>query len=607
MQLIHSRISRFGFVLFFAALVAFVSACATPTPTPAPAPSAPASAPAATTAAAAPTAAPATSAAPAATATSANAPKRGGKVVIALWQSPATLNGFLNTGQPMEETLVFVVEGLLQTMPDGTYGPVLAKEVPTTQNGGVSADGKTITYNLKPGLLWSDGSAVTCDDVKFTWQAVMTPNSGVTSTTGYSDIDTVECPNPATAVVKYKNFFAPYLRLFDRILPKSAGDPKDMKNWAYNRKPLGTGPYKIDEWVVDDHVTLSRNDKYRDAAQGKPYLDQIILRIVASTDVALQLLNSGEVDVMWKPTEDMIPQLDKMTGVKYTTPARPGGERLFLEMAENKNPSDPTKPHMILGDVKVRLAIGYGIDRQRIVNGLYSGKVPLGTTELTSGFFNCSDKIKGYPFDPEKAKQLLTEAGWVPGTDGIRIAKGAKYAPDGTRLRLKITTTSGDKARESAEVLMVEDMKKIGVEFFIENAPSAVVVSGTWEQDAPRRRGNFDIIQYGPTPGNDPHERMVEYWASWMIPTEQNKNGTNMTRFSDPQADAWLKQAAGEPDIAKRRDLYCQVLQKTYDQANMIFLYTQTRMHAYRERLQGWVPSSWSALGWNAADWWVNK
>jgi len=587
------NVRKFPILVALGALALIAISCSSPA-TP---PTQPAAPPAATSAPA--TIPPAPTAAP----TSAAAPKRGGKVVIALWQSPATLNGFLNTGQPMEETLVFIVEGLLQTMPDGTYGAVLAKQVPTVQNGGVSADGKTVTYQLKDGVTWSDGSAFTCDDVKFTWQAVMTPNVGITSTTGYSDIESVECPNATTAVVKYKTFFAPYLRLFDRILPKSAGDPKDMKNWVYNRKPLGTGPFKLDEWVVDDHVTLSRNEKYREP--GKPYLDQIILRIVPSTDVALQLLSSGEVDVMWKPTEDMIPQLEKMTGVKYTTPARPGGERLFLNLAENKNPSDPTKPHQILGDVKVRLAIGYGINRQRIVDGLYSGKVPLGTTELTSGFFNCSDKIQGYAYDVEKAKKLLDDAGWVPGSDGIRVAKGAKYAPDGTRLRLKIMTTSGDKARESAEVLLLEDMKKIGVEFFIENAPSAVVVSGTWDQDAPRRRGNFDIIQYGPTPGNDPHERMVEYWASWQIPTDKNKGGTNMTRFNDPQADAWLTQAASEPDIAKRRDLYCKVLQLTYDQANMIFLYTQTRMHAYRDRLQGWVPSSWSALGWNGAEWWV--
>lgn len=539
-----------------------------------------------------------------ASASPAGTPKRGGKVTIAMWQSPTTLNGFLSTGAPIEETTALVVEGLLRTLPDGTYGAVLAKETPTLGNG-ISADGKTITYKLKEGVTWSDGTPFGCDDVKFTWTAVTTPNSGVGSTTGYSDIASVECPAPATAVVTYKTFFAPFLRLFDRILPKNAGDPKDMKNWAYNRKPVGTGPFKIDEWAADDHVTLSRNEKYREA--GKPFLDQVIIRIVPSTDVALQLLASGEVDVMWKPTEDLIPQLEKMPGVKYTTPARPGGERLFLNLAENKDPSDPTKPHQILGDQRVRLAIGNGINRQRIVNDLLSGKVPLGTTELTTGFFNCSDQIKGYPYDVEKAKQLLDQAGWIPGADGIRLAKGAKYAPDGTRLRLKIATTSGDKLREASEVLIVEDLRKLGLELVIENAPSAVIVSGTWDQGAPRRRGNFDIIMYGPTPGNDPHERMVEYWATSQIPSATNKGGANMTRFSDPKADAWLKDAAQEPDIAKRKALYCQILQLTYDQANQIFLYTPTRIHAYRDRLQGWIPSSWMPLAWNSADWWVSK
>ena len=203
-------------------------------------------------------------------AASAAAPQKGGKVTIAMWQSPASLNGFLFTGAPMDEVLAFTAEGLLQTLPDGTYGPSLAKETPTVGNG-ISADGKVVTYKLKEGVTWSDGTAFSCDDVVFTWKAVMTPGVGVVSTTGYADVQSVDCPNPTTAVVTYKNFFAPFLRLFDRVLPKSAGDPRDMKNWAYNRKPLGTGPFKVDEWVADDHVTLTRNEKFRDPA--KPLLD----------------------------------------------------------------------------------------------------------------------------------------------------------------------------------------------------------------------------------------------------------------------------------------------------------------------------------------------
>jgi peptide/nickel transport system substrate-binding protein len=177
-------------------------------------------------------------------ATTTTAPRRGGEVTIAIWQSPATLNDLLSP-QPLGTVVrAFFREGMTQVLGDGTRVPQLAKEVPTIQNGGVSADGKTIIYHLKDGLLWSDGQPVTCDDFVFLWQARTTPGVGVTSSTGYSDIDTVECPTPTTVVVKFRNFFAPYLTLFNETLPKHyAGDLKDMRNWQYNRKPIGTGPF----------------------------------------------------------------------------------------------------------------------------------------------------------------------------------------------------------------------------------------------------------------------------------------------------------------------------------------------------------------------------
>ncbi len=520
-------------------------------------------------------------------------PKKGGQVTMALWQSPVTLNWMLGTQTAQNEVTVFVVEGLTHVLPDATREARLAKEVPSLQNGGVSADGKTITYKLKEGLLWSDGKPVTCDDVKFTLQAIITPDVGVTSTTGYRDIDTVDCPDPLTVVVKFKTFFAPYLTLFSNIVPRSAGDPKDMKNWAYNRKPIGTGPFKIDEWVADDHVTLSRNDNFRE--KGKPYLDQIIIRIVPSSEVALQLLTSGEIDIMWNNTEANIPELEKMQGVKISQPLGIGGERLFLNMAENKDPADPSKPHPILSDVRVRQALAFAIDKQRIIDKLLFGKAKPGTSELNVGYFNC-DGIQAYAYDPEKAKKLLDDDGWKPGPDGIRVK-------DGQRLRLKYSTTSGNKLREDSQVLIVENWKAVGIDAFIENAPSSVVI-GTWDAASPRRHGNFDIIMYTTNAGVDPHSQMVNLWASWQIPSEKNKGGTNYTRFSDPKADDILNKAAAEPDIAKRKAFYCQLAQMTYDQANMIYLYQRFAIDSYRDRIQGTVANNnWDNVGWNAANW----
>lgn len=584
-------------LVLLAFVIIVLVACAAPEPTKPPAAPKPTEPPAATKVPE-PTKPPAPTAAPTPTA----GPKRGGKVTMAVWQSPTTLNGLLGTQTVMNEVLAFLKEGFTQVMPDGSRAPDLAKEVPTPQNGGVSADGKTITYKLKEGIKWSDGTPLTCADFQFTLEAIMTPGVGVVSTTGYDQLEKIECPDPNTVILKFKEFYAPYLTLFsDFVLPKHyCGDPKDMKNWAYNRKPLGTGPFKLDEWVADSYVTLSRNPNYRE--KDKPYLDQIVIRIVPSSEVAMQLLASGEVDIMWNNTEADLPMLEKMTGVKISDPLQIGGERLFLNMAENKDPSDPKKPHLILSDVKVRQAIEFGINKQRIIDRLLHGKAKPGTSELNAGFFDC--KLTPRPYDPEQAKKLLTEAGWVPGPDGIRVAKGAKVAPDGTRLRLKYSTTSGNKLREDSQVLIVEDMKAIGVELFIENAPSSVVI-GTWDGASPRRRGNFDIIMYTTNASIDPHSQMVNLFASWTIPHEGNKGGTNYSRFSDPKVDELLRAAAKEPDMNKRKEMYCQIAKIGQEATNMVYLYQRLDLDSYRERLQGWVPNAWDNNGWNAEDWWL--
>ena len=175
---------------------------------------------------------------------------------------------------------------------------------------------------------------------------------------------------------------------------------------------------------------------------------------------------------------------------------------------------------------------------------------------------------------------------------------------NGAKLRLKYSTTSGNKLREDSQVLAVEDLKAIGVDLFIENAPSSVVI-GTWDGNSPRRRGNFDIIMYTTNAGIDPHSQMVNLWSSARIPSDANRGGTNYTRFADPKADELLSAASKEPDPVKRRDMYCQLAQMTYDQANMIYLYQRLKIDSYRDRLQNFVPNAWNSVGWNGAEWWV--
>ncbi|MBI5032031.1 MAG: peptide ABC transporter substrate-binding protein [Chloroflexi bacterium] len=515
------------------------------------------------------------------------------------WQEPEHLNWELGTQTILGDVADFWSEGLLNTNEKGEWVPVLATEVPSTKNGGVSADGKTITYHLRKGVKWHDGSDFTCADLQFTLQVIKTPNSGALHTALFTDVDSVECPDPNTAVIKMKNFFAAWLTLFNgnylaAIFPKTAGKPEDLKNWAFNRKPIGTGPFQVTEFVTGDHITLVRNEKYWQP--GKPYLDRVIIRIVPSSEVAKQLMKNGEADIMWNNTEADIPELEKMTNVKVFNALQPGGERLILNTVKNADPSDNKTPHAILGDVKVRQAIAFGIDKKTIIDKLLFGKALPGSSELNADPFNCTE-IKAYAFDQAKAKQLLDEAGWKAGSDGIRTK-------DGQRLRLKYQTTTGNKLREDSQVLIVENMKAIGVEFFIENQPSSLLLGG-WAANSPRKKGNYDVLMYTTNSSIDPHNQMNTYFNSKSIPSPENQGGVNYSRWNDPQTDQLIEKAGTIPDWPQRKDLYCQAAARVVDGASHIYLYQRYKLHSFNVRVQGWIATPWLGPAWNAADLWV--
>lgn len=530
---------------------------------------------------------------------------RGGVITFALYQEPETLNPYIATQTASGEVSIFVVEGLLGVNENGEFFPQLAREVPTPQNGGVSGDGKTITYNLRDGLKWSDGQAVTCQDVRFTWQAIMHPKSGAVSTSGYRDIDSVDCPSPARVVVRYKTFYAPYLTRFPSIMPAHAtGDPAEMTRWAYNRKLVGTGPFAMLEWVSGDHITLIPNRFYREA--GKPRLNGVIIRITPSREVGKQLVRTGEVDVLWDIIEADVPELKGAAGVVISSKPGPDAERLVLNLADPALDGPPPdvvekNPHPILGDPRVREALEVGINKQEIVDKLLFGLVPVGTNELHIGWARCPTTPTEYA--PARARQLLEQAGWRPGPDGIRVAQGARVAKDGTRLRLKLQTTTGNKLREQAEQLLIDYMKQIGVEYYIENVPSPVLF-GSWASGAFRKHGKFDVLMYTTNPDVDPQSQMEGYFASWNMPTAANGGaGFNYARWANKTADEAIKLAGSSPDITVRKKAYCTAVSEIVRDRPHIYLYARSEVEAYRDRLQGWVANVWDNLGWNAEDW----
>src|SRR5919202_4110099 len=203
--------------------------------------------------------------------------KPGGTLKMALWQEPTHLNKHMNSQTVGTLVARQIFSHLIDVDETGNYTPMLAMEVPTTQNGGVSADGKTVTYKLRRDVKWHDGTPFTAKDVVFTWQARMDPANPVNTRAGYTDIEAVEAKDDSTAVVRFKTLYAPFLDLFGWVLPAHVfGGKTAMDKADFNRKPIGTGPFKFVEWVSGDHLTVVKNpDYYR---KGAPLLDQVIFR-----------------------------------------------------------------------------------------------------------------------------------------------------------------------------------------------------------------------------------------------------------------------------------------------------------------------------------------
>src|SRR5205823_13594009 len=270
------------------------------------------------------------------------------------------------------------------------------------------------------------------------------------------------------AVVRFKNLYAPFLDLFGWVLPAHAfGGKTAMDKADFNRKPIGTGPFKFVEWASADHLTLTKNTDYW--RKGAPLLDQVIFRFTPSREVAIAQLKTAEVDVVWNLVESNIPDFEGNKDIDLWANSGARIERLILNLGAPSGPKqgDPSVPHPILGDPKVREALELAINKKEMVDKLLYGKAKVGTGPVVLGW--AAPSLTPSEFNPDKAKQLLDQAGWKPGPDGIRVK-------DGVRAVMTYSTTSGDALRELTQQVMQERLQAVGISLEIKNMPSAVLL-----------------------------------------------------------------------------------------------------------------------------------
>ena len=509
-----------------------------------------------------------------------SAQQRGGTLTVGLGYDIDTLNVY-STGY-LGDVQAAVVEGLLAPNDKAKYVPVLATTVPTIKNGGikVAADNKSmvITYKLRPNVKWSDGQPFTSADVKFTWDAVKDPKFIAESKDGTEDIASIDTPNPLTVVVNYKRVapdFASTLFTFG-ILPKHTLEGKDLNTDNYNQMPLGTGPFKVTQYVKGQYVVLERNPFYwrKDKAGVQlPYLDKMIFKIIPDSNTLVTQLKSGEIQMAYSVPYSQVPQLANQPGLTIVKNPVLSWQHLDFNL---KGPA-------ALRDPNVRKAVAYALDKATISKALGGYPVPINTV-VVPVFSYTNKNVPKYPYDLAKAKQLLDAAGYKVGADGIRVK-------DGQRLSFNIMVQAGRSADEDAEQVIIAQMKAVGIELKPDNK------SGVAFRDA-RYKGGYDLFYSGWITSADPS-------YSVFFGTKGPNNGQG---YSNPKVDALLATADSTLDPAVRtkalRDFQTLLMQDLPS----IPVTTNPSIIAVTDKLGGFVPNPTNMTNFvNTSGWYLKK
>jgi peptide/nickel transport system substrate-binding protein len=557
------------------------------------------------------TAAATTPAASAATPVASGGPTKrggGGTVKILQSQAPVTYNPHLSSGTKDDLIGRIVYEPLATIDSQGNIIPVLITEVPSDTNGGLAADGKSVTYKLKPDVKWSDGTAFTADDVVFTFDYIADPKTAATSVAKYIAVSKVEKVDTLTVRVVFKDvtpgWFLPFFGAAGNILPKHIFEKdkgEGARNSPNNLKPVGTGPYKVLDFKPGDAVSYDINPNYREP--NKPFFDRVELKGGGdATSAARAVLQTGDYDYAWnlQVEDSILKQLE--TGGKGVAQFAPGGgiERLLVNFTDpNKEVegerSSLKAPHPFLTDIKVRQALDLASDRKSVIDGIY-GRAGEAGVNLLYDPPQYNSKNNTTEFSLDKANALLQEAGYVKGADGYR-AKGD------VKLTVLYQTTV-NQVRQKTQQIIKDGWEKIGVKTELKSIDSAVFFSS--DAGNPDTAAHFyaDIEMY--TSSNtspDPHS----YMSNWVGANADQKANSwskgNRSRWQNAEYDQAYEAARTELDDAKRAELFIKMNDLIVKNFVHLSIVNRKSVYGKANSLQNINYSTWDVDYWNIANW----
>jgi peptide/nickel transport system substrate-binding protein len=532
----------------------------------------------------------------------------GGPVKILLWQAPTLLNPHFAVGTKDQIASRIFYEPLASYDPDGNLVPVLAAEVPSLQNGLVSKDGLSVTWRLKKNVTWHDGRPFTADDVVFNWEYVMDPATAAVTAGNYRDIARIDKLDSHTVKIVFKNptpfWSAAFCGGTGMIVPKhlfEAFKGDKSREAPANLKPVGTGPFKFVDFKPGDMLRGEINPNYH--VSNRPFFDQLEVKGGGdAVSAARAVLQTGEYDYAWnlQVEDDILKRLEQGGRGRVDIAVTGNIEHIQCNFSDpwtevEGERSSPKSRHPFLTDPAVRQALNVLVDRNSIHEQIY------GRTGLaTANFLNAPEKYRSrntrFEFNIERANQILDQAGWKRGPDGIR-------AKDGKRLRM-VFQTSINAPRQKTQQIIKQAAARAGIDIEIKAVTASVYFSSDPANWDTYNHFATDIQMYTTTMTEPDPQRFMDQFTSWEVASRANKwQGRNKTRWQNEEYDRTWKAAEAEMDPVKRAVLFIKMNDLVIQHVVVIPVVYRPRVAGIGTRMRDVVQSGWDVDTWNLAYW----
>ena len=447
----------------------------------------------------------------------------------------------------------------------------------------ISKDERTITLHLKRGVRWHDGTPFTARDVEFTYRYMRDPKTPTAYAEDFLQVARTEVVDPYTSRVHYEKPYAPALLswalwvLPAHLLEEPWRKGVDLRTTPQNRHPVGTGPFRFQEWKTQEKVVLLANPDYH---RGRPYLDRVLLRIIPDSATIFLELKARNVDMAGLTPLQFTRQTDYSAFAKFFEKYRYlSNSYAYLGF----NLKDPR-----FADRTVRHAIAHAIDKREIIEGVLLGLGQEAVGPYKPGTWWYAREVRTFPYDPDRAKALLREAGWRD-RDGDGILE-----KDGKPFRFTIRTNQGNSVRIQTAEIIQRRLKAVGIDVSIHVVEWAAFINTFI------RKRDFEAIILGWGLGLDPDQ--YEIWHSGKTGPDQ----LNHVSYGNPEVDRLLESGRRTFNQERRKAIYAELQRVLAEDQPIVFLYVPDALTAVSSRIRGIEPAP-AGISWNFIKWYVPR